>query len=250
MQPLPIELDGAKDRRSAFTTTHWSVVLQAGLADSSLAKDALERLCQSYWYPLYVFVRRQGHTPEDAQDLTQEFFARYLARNYVSLADRSRGKFRTFLLTSLDHFLANEWAKLRTAKRGGGQQVISWDEQEAENRYRAEPADGLAPDKIFEKRWAVSLLEKTLARLRGEFVGSGKGELFEALKVFVWGEKSIATYADIAAHSGMTEAAVKVAVHRLRHRYRELLRDEVGQTVTSEVEVQEELRYLVSVIRS
>jgi RNA polymerase sigma factor (sigma-70 family) len=242
--------EGGRGKGSEFTTTHWSVVITAGQEDSPGGTAALERLCQSYWYPLYVFVRRQGHQPPDAQDLTQEFFARFLARNYVSLADRSRGKFRSFLLTSLQHFLVNEWAKARTAKRGGTQKVISWDEQEAENRYLTESPDQLAPDKIFEKRWATSLLERVLARLRSEFSTPEKRKLFEALKQSLWGEKSLDSYQEIGIQLGMTEGAVKVAVHRLRQRYRELLRAEVAETVATDAEVDEELRYLISVIRS
>ena len=247
--PASDVLDGNNAKIGWFSTTHWTVVLEAGQADSPKTRDALERLCKSYWYPLYVFVRRRGHSPEDAQDLTQEFFARFLERKYVALADQSRGKFRTFLIRSLEHFLINEWTRERAAKRGGAHQVISWDEREAENRYQAEPADNLAPDKIFEKRWAISLLERVLGRLREEFSAPEKRELFEALKQSLWGEKAMASYQEIGAQLGMTEGAVKVAVHRLRQRYRELLRAEVAETVATEAEVDEELRYLVAVIR-
>lgn len=233
---------------AAFCTTHWSMVLRAGndaLPDSS---QALERLCQTYWYPLYVFVRRKGHSPEDAQDLTQEFFARFLEKRYVSLADQSRGKFRTFLLRSLEHFLINEWTKARAIKRGGSHKIISWDQEVAEARYLADGADGLAPDKIFEKRWAISLLDHVLSLLHKELSQIGKGPLFENLKPYIWGEPKI-PYADVSKESGMSEGAVKVAVHRLRHRYRELLRAEVAQTVSTDEEVDEELRYLVKAIR-
>ena len=240
---------GPLSEACAFSTTHWSVVLQAGHDSSPDCNEALERLCRSYWYPLYAYVRRQGYSPHDAQDLTQEFFSRFLGRNFVSFADRSRGKFRTFLLTSLQHFLVNEWTKARTAKRGGFQQVISWDEQEAENRYLAEPTDGLAPDTIFEKRWAISLLEKVLAQLREETSAAGKGAQFESLKQYLWGEKSGVSYEEIGKELNMTEGAVKVAVHRLRQRYREMLRAEVAQTVATEEEVDVELQYLIKVIR-
>jgi RNA polymerase sigma-70 factor (ECF subfamily) len=235
---------------NAFVTTHWSVVRQAGQAGSPAGIEALEQLCQLYWYPLYVFVRRKGHSAEDAQDLTQEFLARFLERQYVALADQSRGKFRTFLLRSMEHFLINEWTKARTAKRGGMQQVISWDEMEAEKRYQAEPAIDSAPDKIFEKRWAMSLLETALARLQGEFSAPEKREMFEALKGCVWGEEAAASYQEIAAQLRMAEGAVKGAVHRLRQRYRELLRAEVALTVATSSEVDEELRYLATVLRT
>jgi RNA polymerase sigma-70 factor (ECF subfamily) len=233
-----------------FTTTHWSVVLEACQVESPQGADALEQLCRTYWYPLYAFVRRKGYSPADAQDLTQDFFARLLEKKYIALADRSRGRFRTFLLTSLQHFLANEWAKAKTERRGGGHQIISWEEDEAEERYLAEPADNLAPDKIFERRWATGLLELVLARLREEYTAAAKSEQFETLKVFVWGEKSLASYAEIAGQLRMSEGAVKVAVYRLRQRYRELLRAQVARTVASESEVDEELRYLISTLSS
>ena|SRR5437867_676718 len=242
--------DSARGRGGYFSTTHWSVVLEAGREDSPKATAALERLCQSYWYPLYVFVRQKGHTPPDAQDLTQEFFARFLERKYISLADQSRGKFRTFLLRSLEHFLINDWTRGRAAKRGGLQQLISWDGEEVENRYLTERAEGMAPDKIFEKRWAMTLLEQVLGRLREEFSEGGKRELFEALKVCVWGGQTEASYREIGAQLGMAEGAVKVAAHRMRERYRELLRTEVGHTVATSAEVDEELRYLAAVLRS
>jgi len=237
-----------KDPAGHFLTTHWSVVLQAGQGNSLEAHEAFEKLCRSYWYPLYAYVRRKGHGPHDAQDLTQDFFARFLERKYVSLADRSRGKFRSFLLTSLQHFLVNEWSKTQTAKRGGAQKFISWDEQDAEARYLAEPSDDLAPDRIFEKRWATSLLDHVLVRLREEYAAAGKSKPFEALKVFVWGERNVATYQEMAAQLRTSEGAVKVAVHRLRQRYRELLRAQVAQTVSSADEVDEELRYLISTV--
>jgi len=220
-----------------FTTTHWSVVIEAGSAQSPDATQALERLCQAYWYPLYIFVRRQGYSPPDAQDLTQAFFARFLEKKSFALADRNRGRFRTFLLASLQNFLANEWVRERAARRGGFDRVISLDEQRAEQRYVAEPVDHATPDRLFEKGWAATLLEQVLARLRKEYAGPEKNALFEALKTFIWGEKSGMSYAEIGTQLKMSEGAVKVAVHRLRQRYRELLRDEVAQTVSSPDEV-------------
>jgi RNA polymerase sigma factor (sigma-70 family) len=241
-------LASQKSGVSTFSTTHWSVVLEAGEGDTPAATEALERLCQCYWYPLYAYVRRKGHAPHDAQDLTQEFFARFLEKKYLTLADRSRGKFRSFLLTSLQHFLVNEWAKGQTARRGGGRHAISWDARDAESRYLAEPADDLTPDKIFEKRWAARLLQDTLSRLRDEYATAGKNALFEALKLFTWGERTASTYQQIGASLGLSEGAVKVAVHRMRQRYGKLLREQVAQTVGSPYEIDEELRYLRSVV--
>jgi RNA polymerase sigma factor (sigma-70 family) len=200
--------EGANSRGSEFTTTHWSVVLEAGQTDSPQATEALEHLCRCYWYPLYVFVRRKGHSQPDAQDLTQQFFARFLERKYVELADQSRGRFRTFLIRSLEHFLINEWSKGRAAKRGGARQVISLDEQETENRYLAERSDQAAPDKLFEKRYAMSLLEQVMGRLREEFTTPEKQQLFEALKISIWGEPAETSYEHIGARLGMAEAAV------------------------------------------
>jgi RNA polymerase sigma-70 factor (ECF subfamily) len=233
-----------------FSTTHWSVVLEAGQTDSAGALAALERLCRTYWYPLYVFIRKKGYSPEDAQDLTQEFFARFLEKQYVGLADQSRGKFRTFLLRSLEHFLINEWAKTQAAKRGGGiARSIPLDEEEPEKRYLLERVDGMAPDKAYEKRWAISLLEKVMERLRAEFAPQ-RSDLFDALKVTVWGEQTEASYQLISASLGMAEGAVKVAAHRMRLRYRELLRSEVAHTVATSAAVDEELQYLAGVLRS
>jgi len=235
-------------RRSDFTATHWSVVLAAGSSSSPDSQAALEKLCQTYWYPLYAYVRRCGRSPQDAQDLTQEFFARLLAKNYLSHADRDRGKFRNFLLTSLKRFLVNEWEKARAQRRGGGQPVLSWDAAASETRYCAEPADNSTPEKAFEKRWALTLLEQVLARLRDDFSASGKAEQFERLKILLWGEKGAPAYAEIAAKLGLSEGALKVAVHRLRQRYRELLREEVAHTVASPAEVDEEIRHLITII--
>ena len=232
-----------------FTTTHWSVVLQAGKGDTPQATQALETLCRSYWYPLYAYVRRRGHRPHDAQDLTQEFFARLLERNYLQLANRSQGRFRSFLLTSLKHFLINDWKKENRCKRGGGQKILSLDEEMAESRFATEPAAAQPPDSLYDRGWAAILLDRALAALRAEFEQSGKLDLFERLKVFVWGEKCALSYAEMATQLRMTEGAVKVAVHRLRQRYGELLRTEVSQTVTTPAEVNEELRYLVLVMR-
>jgi RNA polymerase sigma factor (sigma-70 family) len=237
-----------KPEQSEFTTTHWSVVLLAAHQSSSGSQAALEKLCGTYWYPLYVYVRRRGYNAEDAKDLTQDFFVRLLKKEYLHYADRQRGKFRTFLLTSLQRFLINEWNKGRAQRRGSGQPVISLDKEATEGRYRAEPAETSTPEKIFEKRWAMTLLEQVLVRLREEFGARGKAEQFERLKVLLWGEKNSPPYTDVAADLGLSEGALKVEVYRLRKRYKELLRLEVAHTVASPSEVDEELRHLIAVI--
>jgi RNA polymerase sigma-70 factor (ECF subfamily) len=231
-----------------FGTTHWSVVVAAGDSKSAHADEALEMLCRTYWYPLYAYVRRKGLSPEDAQDLTQEFFARLLEKKYLKLADRERGKFRGFLLTSLKHFLVNEWQKARAVKRGGGAVALPLDEELAERQYLAEPSADLPPDQMFEKRWAITVLEQVLTRLRQESVAAGKGELFELLKDFLWGDKNLASQGEIGVPLGLSASAVKSAVHRLRLRYRELLRAEIAHTVARTADIDEELRYLVSVL--
>jgi RNA polymerase sigma-70 factor (ECF subfamily) len=233
-----------------FTTTHWSVVLLAGECASVEADQALENLCRTYWYPLYAYVRRQGRSADDAQDLTQEFFARLLEKKYLCLADPQRGRFRTFLLSSLKNYLINEWEKSRTAKRGGGGVTFSLDEQDAEGRYLTDPVGGLTPDRIYEKRWAVTLLEKVLARLREEYVADDKALLFDALKPYVWGETLADGYDEVAMRLTMSTGALRVAMHRLRESYRELLREEVARTVASAADVDEELRQLVAALRS
>jgi RNA polymerase sigma-70 factor (ECF subfamily) len=239
----------ASPGRAVFATTHWSVVLEAGQEDSPKASDAMAQLCRTYWYPLYVYVRRKGYGAPDAQDLTQEFFARLLARNYLSAADRNRGKFRSFLLGSLEHFLAREWTKAHAQKRGGGQTVFSLNEVDAENRYLREPVDQLTPEKIFDRRWATTLLEQAMARLRRECLASNKAALFEQVESLLSSGAAESSYATIAAPLKMTEGALKVAVHRLRQRYGELVRAEIAQTVRAPEEVEEELRYLFAVLR-
>ena len=231
-----------------FATTHWSIVVAAGRRASPEAREALAILCQVYWYPLYAYVRRQGHSAIDAQDLAQEFFVRLLERNYVRTADRTRGKFRSYLLASLKHFLAKEWRRAGTQKRGGGRSAISLDLARGESRYRLEPAHELTAEKIYERRWALTLLEQTLAKLRDELAGGEKLKQFEHLKGYLGGDKSTVPYRQIAAELGMTEGAVKVAVHRLRRRCRELLRAEIAQTVAGPEEVDEELRDLLAAV--
>ena len=232
-----------------FATTHWSVVLAAGQTATPEAQEALERLCRTYWYPLYACVRREGHSAEDAKDLTQEFIARFIEKKYLKLADRDRGRFRSFLLTSLKHFIINEWRKHQTAKRGGGAVPISIDEEDAEGRYTTElVSPEMPPDKLFERRWALALLDQVLVRLRQEYSEAGKTALFNELKAFVWGEKSALPQAEIAARLGLTENAVSVAVFRLRRRYGELLRAEIANTVALASDIDDELRHLLGAI--
>jgi RNA polymerase sigma-70 factor (ECF subfamily) len=242
--PSPSDQTGGSD----FTTTHWTVVRQAA-GDSPQARAALETLAHRYWYPLYAYVRRNGHSPHDSQDLTQAFFARLLERGYLELADRNQGRFRTFLLASLKNFLINEWKRENRQRRGGGEKVLSLDEETAEMRLASEAFVEQPPDSLYDRGWAATLLERAMTALREEFEQSGKLDLLERLKVFVWGDKSALSYAEMAVQLNMTEGAVKVSVHRLRQRYGELLRAEVAQTVSTPDEVKEELTYLLSVIR-
>jgi RNA polymerase sigma factor (sigma-70 family) len=231
-----------------FVTTHWSVVLAAGRSDTARAEAALERLCEAYWYPLYGYVRRRGYSIEDAQDLTQAFFARVLERHWLADAQQAKGRFRTFLLTAMERFLANEWDKARALKRGGGQRMVPLQLGTAEMRYGVEPADTRTPEQAFEYRWALTLLEEVVKRLGAEYQARGQEELFKALKPCLVGEGSSQPYGELAAQLGMEEGAVKVAVHRLRQRYRELLRAEIANTVASAGEVEAEMRHLFHVL--
>ena len=232
-----------------FATTHWSVVMAAGKSDSAQAADALEQLCRMYWYPVYAFVRRQGHESHDAEDLTQEFFARFLAKEYFGRADPMLGRFRSFLLACVKNFLSEQRRQARRLKRGGRQTIISWDSQTAEERYRSEPADPVTPEKVYDRRWVLTLLETVLARLAEQQSAAGKERVFTQLKDYLWGETRETGYAEMAARLSMTEGAVKVTVHRLRRRLRELLRQEVAHTVATGEEIDEELRHLIGVIR-
>jgi RNA polymerase sigma factor (sigma-70 family) len=231
-----------------FTTTHWSVVLAAGHSSVPGAQEALETLCRTYWYPLYVYVRRQGNSPEDAQDVTQDFFSRLLEKNYLAKADPERGKFRTFLLGSLKNFLVNEWKRAGRLKRGGGVEFISIDTNAAEDRFAAEAPEEANPDAEYETRWAVTLVEHVLSTLRQEFNAADKARLFEELKGLIWGDQCPASYAEIAGQLSLSEGTVKVTVHRLRQRFRELLRAEVAHTVDRPEDVDGELRHLISVL--
>ena len=232
-----------------FPATHWSLVLRAG-GDDTRSREALARLCQTYWYPLYAFVRRHGHGPEDAQDLTQGFFAHLLENHALATVDRARGLFRSFLLASLRNFMANEWDHAQAQKRGGGKAHVPLDTTSAETRYGREPADPASPDKVFERNWALTLLEHVLERLRAEQAAAGKGAQFEQLQDCLMGSSDAPRYAVLAGRIGLHEEAVRMAVSRLRRRYRELLRDEIAQTVSSAAEVEEEIRHLFAVLAS
>jgi RNA polymerase sigma-70 factor (ECF subfamily) len=235
-------------RPPVFVTTHWSVVVSARQKDSPESAAALETLCRTYWYPLYAYVRRQGHSPPDAQDLTQEFFARLLQKDYLKAAAREKGRFRTFLIVALKRFLANEWDRLRAQKRGGGQLPLSLDTDLAEERYRIEPASEASADRVFERRWALTLLERTMARLREEFAAAGRAREFDRLKGCLTAERGEISYAETAAALGMSDGAARVAVHRLRKRFREVFREEIAHTVSSPDEIEEEVRYLMSAL--
>ena len=238
------ESDNAPGVHGQFTTTHWSVVLAAGTGRAPGAQDALECLCRAYWYPLYAFVRRLGHPHANAQDLTQGFFAYLLERDLVARADRQAGRFRSFLLGSLKHFLAHEHERATALKRGGGQPVLSLDQLDPEERYSLEPSDAATPETIFDQRWALQQVRSALSRLRAEYVSSGRGPLFDLLKDYVWGDKNALGLAEIAGRLDLTEEAVKKSVQRLRQRFRDSLRAEVAQTVATPDQIDEELRHL------
>jgi RNA polymerase sigma-70 factor (ECF subfamily) len=231
-----------------FVTTHWSVVIAAGHGDSTRAQIALEKLCKNYWYPLYAFVRRLGHGPHDAEDLVQSFFAVCLEKNYLGAADEKKGRFRSFLLLALKRFLANEWDKARTLKRGGTHTTISLDSLTAEQRYALEPAEQLTADKLFERRWALTLLDQVISRLRDEQDAAGKLAQFEQIKECITAAGRGTPYAELATRLGTSEGAIKVMVHRLRQRYRELLEEEIANTVSSHEEIEEERRHLLAAL--
>jgi RNA polymerase sigma-70 factor (ECF subfamily) len=224
------------------------VVLAAGRGESAPAQRALEALCRAYWYPIYVYVRRKGYRSAEAQDLTQEFFAQLIAKDHFRLADRSKGKFRGFLLSRLDYFLAREWTRAHRQKRGGQFTFISMDEHQPEERYRLEPADLETPERKFLRQWALTVLKQAMNALQAECEANGKALLFREAKNLISGELDGAAYAQISRSLNMGEGAVRVAVHRLRQRFGELLRSEVAHTVASEDEVDEELRYLFQVL--
>lgn len=244
-QPGRSGVSAGKQRE--FTTTHWSVVLAAGGPDSAQATAALESLCRTYWYPLYAYVRRSGHSPEDAADLTQEFFARLIGRHYLTAVRPERGRFRWFLLAALKRFLINERERALAARRGGKHPHVPFDGERAAERYRLDAADRCSPDILFDRAWASSLIQSAYARLEEEYMLEGKRSLFGQLRVFLAGDKAALTQAEAGAGLGMSEGAVRVAVHRLRRRYRDCLREEVAHTVETPSELEEELRHLRAV---
>jgi RNA polymerase sigma factor (sigma-70 family) len=238
---------GLAARQLAFVTTHWSVVLSAR-GDSTRARPALEKLCAAYWYPLYAFVRRCGHSPHDAEDLVQSFFTRCLEGGFLAEADQAKGRFRSFLLVLLKRHLAHERDKTRARKRGGDREFIALDALDAEQRYAIEPAEHLTADRLYDRRWALTLLDVVLQRLEAEQAAAGKDGVFSRLKEFLLSARRGTPYSEVAMQLGWTETAVKVAVHRLRRRYRELLEEEIAHTVSSPEQVAEERRHLLAAV--
>jgi RNA polymerase sigma factor (sigma-70 family) len=233
----------------AFATTHWSVVLTAR-GESSAAKDALEKLCRTYWWPLYGFVRREGYKPEEAQDLTQAFFARLLERRDLETVRQERGRLRSYLLASLKNFLSKARHRELTIKRGEGRPLVSLEDLLARERADQEPAHKMSADRIYERRWALTLLEQVLTRLRAEYEAAGKLPLFDRLKELLARESGQPSQAEIAAELQMTENAVKQAFHRMRHRYRQLLEEEIAHTVAAPDDVEDELRHFIAVLQT
>ena len=232
-----------------FATTRWSLVLEAGRRSSPQVRRALETLCEVYWYPLYAYVRRTGRQPAEAQDLTQEFFLRLVEKDSLRTADPDRGRFRSFLLVMFKRFLAHEREREGAQKRGGDRQTFSFDFSAGEERFSREPVDDWTPERIYQRRWALALLDRVLARLQEEYAMKGRAALFDALKGVLTGEAETRPYAEIAAALGLNEGAVKVAAHRLRRRYRDLLREEVAHTVEHEEDVDDELTHLLAALR-
>ena len=232
----------------AFPDTPWTVLLQAR-HDNTLGSNALAEICQMYWYPVYAYVRRRGRTAHESEDLTQDFFAAFLARGDFATADRAKGRLRSFLATAISHFLSQERRREHAAKRGGGRPILSIDAELAEERYKLEPVDRLSPEKLFERRWALTLLEHVLDELKAEYVRQNKAEVFEALSGFLTGNSTSATYADAAGPIGLSDNAAKMAVHRLRKRFKNLLHRHIAATVESPEDVAEEIAWMMSAFR-
>ena len=231
-----------------FATTHWTVVMAAGASDTTRARAALDELCQLYWYPLYAYVRRRGSSPEDAEDLTQEFFRTLLEKEYLKAADRDKGRFRTFLLVALKRFLANDWDRASAQKRGGGLEHVSLDTSSAETQYQVEVANEASAERIYDRRWAFALLGKTMARLRAEFVSSGKQDEFEQIKECLTADRGSLDYGALSRRTGLSEGALRVGIHRLRKRFREIFREEVSQTVATPAEIHAEMQHLMAAL--
>jgi RNA polymerase sigma-70 factor (ECF subfamily) len=239
----------AQDGAVAFGTTHWSVVL-AARGESAAAQEALEKLCRTYWWPLYGFVRREGYKPEEAQDLTQAFFARLLERRDLETVRQERGRLRSYLLASMRNFLSKARHREMTIKRGEGRPLVSLEDLLERERADQEPAHKLSADRIYERRWALTLLEQVLTRLRAEYEAAGKLPLFDRLKELLAGDSGQPSQAEIAAEMRMTENAVKQAFHRMRHRYRQLLEEEIAHTVAAPDDVEDELRHFIAILQT
>lgn len=235
--------------RAQFVTTHWSMVVAAGGSLEGARAEALNALCRDYWYPLYAYIRRAGNRPEEAKDLTQSFLAHVLEKEIFAIADRSRGRFRTFLLANLKNFLIDQNRRSSAAKRGGGAIFETLENENGEERYRFEPPDTNSPDLMYDRSWAQTALQHALARLRDEFASTKHGPGFDALKRYIWGERSGASCAELGRELGISEEAAKKSVQRLRHRFAELLRQQIAETVSTPIELEEELRYLASLLR-
>ena len=234
----------------AFPRTRWSVVLSANHAETSQSDGAFETLCRTYWYPLYVCVRRSGHNPHDAQDLTQEFFHRLLQKRWLRTADPAKGRLRTFLITALKRFMANEWRRASAGKRGGGQPCVPMDTAFAESRYATATPDRFTAEEAFDRQWAMTLLDLTVQRLQAEYASSGKADDFDVLKGSLTAAHGAIDYPGVAARLNTSEGAARVAVHRLRKRFRELYREEIANTLEAEADVDAELRHLANVLAS
>ena len=231
----------------AFVTTHWSQVLLAADHHLPNSAQALEKLCRTYWPPLYCYLRREGRSSHEAEDLTQAFFARLLERNSLATAASERGRFRNFLLTALKNFVVNEWRSQHAQKRGGHLQILSLDAQTGEGHYVADPGDHLKPELLFDKQWALAVIERVMDRLQGEYATAGKADLFEDLKSFLAAKKAT-PHADLAVKHGITPSAIGVMIHRLRQRYAQLLREEIAATVNAPSEIDDEIRYLIAAL--
>ena len=241
-------LDPTRSGTGRFATTHWSMVLAAGSPGSPRYHQALETLCKTYWFPVYLYLRQHGHNAHQAEDYTQGFLTYLLEKRALHRADPTCGRFRSFLLGTLKHFLTGERDRAKTQKRGGGCKMLSLDFAEAETRYAIQPVDDLSPERLFDKYWALTVLNRTVGKLKAESENAGKQNQFSALKIYIASEGNSVPYRDVTAKLEMTEGAVKVAVHRLRKRYRELLRDEIAQTVDTEDQIDDEIQALFSAV--
>jgi RNA polymerase sigma-70 factor (ECF subfamily) len=230
----------------SFRTTSWSLILAAASDPTTAARQALSILCQTYWNPVYAFIRRKGYDPDQAQDLTQEFFARLIEKNYLGDADRERGRFRSFLLTAVKHFLANEWDRAQAQKRGAGRFPISIDTAAAEGWYVPAVVDPVTPECLFERRWALSLLDRVLSRLKEDYTAAGKADQFAVMESFLNNDPDGERYEQAADRLGVSSGALRMSVSRMRSKYRALLREEIAETVTTPEEVDEEIRFLLS----